>query len=84
MNAFTLTYAKENLERVLQEAINHEEPIFIATDSGQTVVLLSLEEWSSLKETAFLAANPAMRQRLFEAVEDVKRGKNMVERQLID
>ena len=34
MNAFSLKYAKENLEKVVQEAVDRGDGVFISTDSG--------------------------------------------------
>ena len=83
MNAFSLKYAKENLEKVVQEAVDRGDGVFIATDSGETVVLLSLEEWSSMKETAHLMRFPANREHLLESIAELEAGKG-VERQLIE
>ena len=75
MNAFSLKYAKENLEKVVQEAVDRGDGVFIATYSGETVVLLSLEEWSSMKETAHLMRFPANREHLLESMAELRSGQ---------
>jgi len=75
MNAFSLKYAKENLEKVVQEAVDRGDGVFIATDSGETLVMLPLEEWSSMKETAHLMRFPANRERLLESIQELNSSK---------
>ena len=67
----SLKYAKENLEKVIKEVIDRGEGVFIATDLGETLVMLPLEEWSSMKETAHLMSNPANRKRLLESIQEL-------------
>ncbi len=76
MNAFTLKYAKENLEKVVKEAIDQGDGVFIAMDSGETIVMLPLEEWSSIKETAHLIRFPANRERLLESIKELDLSKS--------
>jgi antitoxin YefM len=83
MTAITLDDAKENLERILNQVINDAEPAILCTDSGQQVVLLSLDEFNSWKETIYLLSNPANAARLRKSIEQARASETQ-EKELID
>ena len=59
MNAVTLADAKENLERLIEQVLADAEPAILCTEKGDKVVLVSLDEFNSWKETIYLLSNPA-------------------------
>ena len=59
MNSITLTEAKQNLERVIDRVLSDAEPTILLTDNGKQIVLLSLDEFNSWKETLYLLSSPA-------------------------
>ena len=59
MNAITLADAKENLEQLIEQVLADAEPAILCTEKGEKVVLVSLEEFNSWKETIYLLGNPA-------------------------
>ena len=71
MNAVTLADAKENLERLVEQVLADAEPAILCTEKGDKVVLVSLDEFNSWKETLYLLSNPAnsahLRQSIAEA-----------------
>ena len=71
MNAVTLADAKENLERLIEQVLADAEPAILCTEKGEKVVLVSLDEFNSWKETLYLLSNPAnaahLRQSIAEA-----------------
>jgi len=83
MTAITLNDAKENLERIIDRVINDDEPAILCTDSGQQVVLLSLDEFNSWKETIYLLSNPANAAHLRDSIEEARAGQ-IQEKELID
>jgi len=50
-------------------------PVVITKNRDQSVVMLSLAEYESLQETAYLLRSPANAKRLLAAIESLKRGK---------
>jgi antitoxin YefM len=58
-------------------------PLFFATDSGEQVVMLSLEDFNSWQETIYLLSNPANATHLQKSIEQVRRG-GVTEKELID
>jgi antitoxin YefM len=66
---------RQNLRVTIDTVATTHEPLFITSHKARKAVLLSYEDYESLKETAYLLQNPAMAKRLLEAVIDVKAGK---------
>lgn len=76
MKAITYTSARENLASTMDRVCEDRAPVTITrSGKGQAVVLLSLEEYEQLEETAHLLRSPANARRLMSAVEDLARGK---------
>jgi antitoxin YefM len=75
MNAVTLKNAKENLEKLIEETIENAEPTIIATDSGQSVVFISLDEYNALKETLYLLSHRANAAHLRTSINEAKAGQ---------
>jgi len=50
-------------------------PVVITRKRDQAVVMLSLEDYEALEETAYLLRSPANARRLLEAIESLARGK---------
>lgn len=83
MDAITFSSARANLARTMDKVCNDHEPIIITRNGRQSVVLMSLEEYESLEETAYLLRSPKNARRLREAIARLERGEG-VERELID
>ena len=83
MNATTISEAKNNLERLIEQVTADAEPTIICGDQGQKAVLLSLDEFNSWQETLYLLANPANADRLRQSIAEAKAGKTL-ERELIE
>ncbi|HMJ25370.1 MAG TPA: type II toxin-antitoxin system prevent-host-death family antitoxin [Pyrinomonadaceae bacterium] len=82
MTAMTLSEAKENLERVINQVIEDDEPAIVCTDSGQQVVMLPLDEFNSWKETIYLLSNPANAAHLRRSIQEASTGQ-IQEKELI-
>ncbi|MFY9821391.1 MAG: type II toxin-antitoxin system prevent-host-death family antitoxin [Thermoanaerobaculia bacterium] len=83
MNAVTLNQAERNLEQLVKQVVADAEPAIIVTESGERVVLLSLDEYNSWKETHYLLANPANADHLRRSIADAAAG-NVTVRELIE
>jgi antitoxin YefM len=82
MTAMTLSEAKENLERVINQVIDNDEPAIVCTDSGRQVVVIPLDEFNSWKETIYLLANPANAAHLRKSFDQAHAGQ-IQEKELI-
>jgi len=72
MNVVTVNDAKQNLDALIKKIFSDAEPTLIATESGQQIVLLSLGEFNSWKETAYLLSNPANAEHLRKSIAEAK------------
>jgi antitoxin YefM len=75
MTAMTLTEAKNNLEKVINQVIEDAEPAIVCTESGQQVVVLPLNEFNSWKETIYLVSNPANAAHLRRSIQEARAGE---------
>ena len=73
--SITYTAARENLASTINRVCQDQAAIVITRNRDQSVVMLSLAEYESLQETAYLLRSPANAKRLLAALESVKRGK---------
>jgi antitoxin YefM len=81
MDAITYTAARANLASTMDRVCNDHEALIITRNSEQSVVMLSLEDYKALEETAYLLRNPANAKRLLSAITQLSAGQG-VERKL--
>jgi antitoxin YefM len=78
MNAISYTAARENLASTMDRVCADHTPVIITRNRDQSVVMLSLEDYESLEETAYLMRSPANARRLLEAIHALESGKGVV------
>ena len=83
MHAVTVTEAKQHLEKLIDQVIADAEPTIVVTDAGQRVVVLSLDEFNSWRETLYLLSNPANAAHLRQSIAEFQAGQAS-ERMLLD
>jgi antitoxin YefM len=81
MDAMTYSSARANLASTMNRVCNDHEALIITRNGDQSVVMLSLEDYNALAETAYLLRNPTNAKRLLSAIEQLNAGKG-VEREL--
>lgn len=84
MKSITYTAARENLASTINRVCEDQAPIVITRNRDQSVVMLSLAEYESLQETAYLLRSPANAKRLFAAIDALKRGKGLKRKLKLD
>ena len=72
MDAITYTHARANLAGTMDRVCNDHEPVIITRNGDQSVVILSLEDFQALEETAYLLRSPANAKRLFKSIEKLE------------
>jgi antitoxin YefM len=75
MDAITYSTARANLARTMDRVCEDHAPIIITRNGGQSVVMVSLDDYQALEETAYLLRNPANARRLLSAVGQLVEGK---------
>lgn len=75
MDAITYSAARAKLASTMDRVCNDHEALIITRGGEQSVVMISLEDFTSLEETAYLLRSPANAKRLIAAVEMLGSGK---------
>jgi len=83
MKTMTYTQTRANLAQALDSVTNDREEIVVTRAGHEPVVMVSLQDYQSLKETAYLLQNPANAARLIAAIERLESGRGQ-ERQLLE
>ncbi|WP_213952780.1 MULTISPECIES: type II toxin-antitoxin system Phd/YefM family antitoxin [unclassified Variovorax] len=83
MDAITYSAARANLASTMDRVCNDHEALIITRNGEQAVVMLSLEDFQAMEETAYLLRNPANAKRLISALTQLGAGKG-VERELTE
>jgi antitoxin YefM len=81
MDAMTYTTVRANLASTMDRVCDDHEALIITRNGEQAVVMLSLEDYKALEETAYLLRTPANARHLLSAVAQLNAGKG-VERKL--
>jgi antitoxin YefM len=77
MDAISYTAARENLAATMDKVCQDRSPVIITRRREQSVVMLSLEDYEALEETAYLLPSPANAKRLLQAREALDAGKGV-------
>jgi antitoxin YefM len=72
MKAITYTAARESLASTMDRVCLDHDPVIITRNRDQAVVMISLEDYESLEETAYLLRSPANARRLLDSISDLK------------
>jgi antitoxin YefM len=65
---------RNNLKSYLDGVINDNEPLIVHRAGNESVVVISLEEYNSIKETEYIMRSPAMMDIIRRGDEEIKNG----------
>ena len=83
MEAISYTHARSNLAKTMEKVCDDHAPVIITRKSARAVVMISLEEYEALEETAYLLRSPKNARRLLESIAEIESGGG-TERNLIE
>ena len=83
MQSINYTTFRKNMARTIDRVNDDHYPILITRQNGRTAVLLSLDDFKSYEETAYLMKSPKNAERLNAAIAELETGKS-IERKLIE
>ncbi len=83
MRAITYTSARNNLASTMKKVCDDHAPIIVTRKNNEAVILMSLEDYEALTETAYLMQSPKNAKRLIESIEELNTGKGQ-EREIIE
>ncbi|MDO5687576.1 MAG: YoeB-YefM toxin-antitoxin system antitoxin YefM [Neisseria sp.] len=83
MRAITYSEARQNLASTMTQTVQERAPVLITRQNNTSCVLMSLEEYQSLEETAYLLRSPENARRLMQSIDELRTGKG-IERALAE
>ena len=75
MNAITYTEAREKLADTIRRVCRDHDPVIITRKREDSVVMIALDDYESLTETAYLLRSPRNARRLLDAIKELEEGK---------
>ncbi len=70
----TYTMARNNFAKTMKQVCDDHVPIIITRKNNNAAILMSLEDYESLTETAYLLKSPKNAKRLLESMEELNSG----------
>ncbi len=78
MSTITYSTARDHLAEVWDKTVSTREPVIVSRRGAESIVMLPLEEWEGLQETAHLLRSPANAQRLLAALNRLDSGEGEI------
>jgi len=83
MEAITYTAARQNLAKTMEKVCKDRTPIIVTRKTYGSVVIMSLEDYEALEETAYLLRSPKNTRRLIESIAQLENNKG-TEKELLE
>ena len=83
MKAISYTAARQNLAKTMEKVCKDHAPVIVTRKSSDSVVIMSLEDYEALEETAYLLRSPKNTRRLIESIAQLENGEGS-EKELIE
>lgn len=78
MTTITYSAARAALAQAMKKVCKDHEPVIITRQKKESVVMISLEDFKALEETAYLLRVPKNARRLLESIAELERGNGKV------
>lgn len=75
MQTISYTEVRKQLANTMLQVCSDHQPTIITRRQQPSVVMLSLDDYNALTETAYLLRSPNNATRLFNAIEELNAGK---------
>lgn len=75
MDTISYTAARANLAATMNRVCDDHEPLIITRNSEQSVIMMSLDDYKALEETAYLLRSPKNAQRLLTSIAQLEAGQ---------
>ncbi|WP_256794774.1 type II toxin-antitoxin system Phd/YefM family antitoxin [Terrabacter sp. Ter38] len=79
MKTMSYTESRAHYAEVLDAVANDREEVVITRAGHEPVVIVSLDDYESLRETAYLMRSPANARRLLDAMERLEAGRGQAQ-----
>lgn len=74
MKTLSYTESRASYAQVLDDVVNNREETIITRAGHEPVVIVSLADYESLRETAYLLRSPANARRLLYSIDNLEHG----------
>lgn len=75
MKTMSYSESRARYAEVLQSVVDDREAVIVTRSGRESAVIVSLDDYNSLRETAYLMKSPRNARRLFDAVERLESGQ---------
>ena len=72
MKTITYSRTRQHLAEVIDAVSDDRAPVLITRQNGKPVVMMSLDDYNALEETAYLLRSPKNAKRLMASVEQLR------------
>jgi antitoxin YefM len=83
MEAITYTAIRQNLAKTMEKVCRDHSPVIVTRKASNSVVIMSLEDYEALEETAYLLRSPKNTSRLIESIAQLEKGEG-AEKELVE
>ena len=83
MDAKSYSAARKELAKTMEKVCDDHSPVIITRKNARAVVMMSLEDYNCIEETAYLLRSPANAERLRQSIKQAEDGR-MSQRDLIE
>jgi antitoxin YefM len=83
MKSISYTAARSNFAKTIEKVCDDHAPIAITRKGEGAVVMMSMEDYEALEETAYLLRSPKNARRLLESIVELEAGRGK-ERELAE
>ena len=83
MDSLSYTSARNNLAKTMERVCSDHAPVAVTRQGAGTVVVMSMEDYQALEETAYLLRSPKNMRRLIDSVIELESGGGR-ERELVE
>jgi len=83
MDAIIYSHARSHLAETMEQVCDDHAPVIITRKNQRSVVMMSLEDYQALEETAYLLRSPKNARRLLESIAELEAGRG-IERELLE
>ena len=78
MDALNYSYTRQHLTAVMDKVGQDRAPVLITRQKGEPVVMMSLDDYNALEETAYLLRSPKNAKRLAKSIESLRASRGVV------
>ena len=78
MVSITYSYARAHLAEAMKNVCADHNPVIVTNKNDNSVVIMSLEDYEGLQETAYLSRSPKNTRRLLESIKQLESNKGKV------